>query len=790
MAQVPATEVTLIGDGVTTQFNFTFPYLKDTGVFAEVDGVATPFSYVTASTIEFAEAPADGAEVRIYRNSPGEQLQYEFNLGAPFLPRYVDANNRQLLFVMQEAVNDTQGIANEALTATATFDARMDVLEEVFDPDVNAQLKSDLSNPTDPAKGAAILGRGIVAVDSIADLLAIPESARREDLRYLVKSFYSDLPIEHAFYQYDPTYSKVNHNGGTILDPSHTSAPGQSGWWESTDTGTGCFVMMNADALPLNVLWFGARNDTNMLVPEYDSWGAFDAALRTTFWDHENSKVLINSVRKILTPTRISNRSSTGTALGFYVGKRVTDESAGWPLTAQGVVWTSYDIAQAQTNPIGRMVIFDGGVPITFHNNPIGVMKSPNDYLYRFKWTVAGVYNICVSGSGSTDNYPAVLTNQKIVGDQFFARGVGGNSYASLESVTVEGGRVPYQIYPGVDDRVPGCFVIGVIVDNSAKGTNRSVDGGGIYSNCNASKITNINVMYCIGTSLFLSRSDDSTADANGCHFEFSNNTTATRAAIATINGGGQNKFYIQCAQTNFAAVHLTATAGVNTTRNNIEVGYVGDYADGSTLAPLMFMDVLQTGSVISENVLRSLGNNLPQENPNDLYATPMEIHPLSPALNAILRTNYVTTTESQATGLLAEVVYGLGVAIPLPLFRDYSSNFRNKAGETLPSGAKKVTYTLSDFIGNAPVIEGVWLEVEIWTRGTTSGAGLAVYTKVLCTISGGQPVFVNVAKKESTSPASYDIAVDVVGTELVFYLTAPNSSNIRINLLVKRAIV
>src|SRR5690554_4740167 len=51
----------------------------------------------------------------------------------------------------------------------------------------DAALRQELASPS----GAAMVGRGVVAVDSIADLLALPEEQRREDLRYLVKGYYA-----------------------------------------------------------------------------------------------------------------------------------------------------------------------------------------------------------------------------------------------------------------------------------------------------------------------------------------------------------------------------------------------------------------------------------------------------------------------------------------------------------------------------------------------------------------------------------------------------------------------
>src|SRR5690554_7926494 len=56
--------------------------------------------------------------------------------------------------------------------------------DDALVPAGDAVLRQDLS---DPDKGAAMVARGVVAVDSIADLLALPEGQRKVDLQYIVK---------------------------------------------------------------------------------------------------------------------------------------------------------------------------------------------------------------------------------------------------------------------------------------------------------------------------------------------------------------------------------------------------------------------------------------------------------------------------------------------------------------------------------------------------------------------------------------------------------------------------
>lgn len=114
MAQVPHIDVDRIGDGVTTIFDFDFPYQTASEVFVTVDGVDTPYTWLAGSTqsIQLLTPAALGAKIRIYRSTLAYVPRHLFDQGVPFLPRYVDENNRQLLFAVQEGV-DLSNTASE-----------------------------------------------------------------------------------------------------------------------------------------------------------------------------------------------------------------------------------------------------------------------------------------------------------------------------------------------------------------------------------------------------------------------------------------------------------------------------------------------------------------------------------------------------------------------------------------------------------------------------------------------------------------------------------------------------
>ena len=74
-------------------------------------------------------------------------------------------------------------------------------------------LRQELGSPN----GASMIGRGVMAVDSVADLLALPAGQRKEGLRYLVKGYYAGSDLGGGIFCYVASQASVN-DGGYNLD--------------------------------------------------------------------------------------------------------------------------------------------------------------------------------------------------------------------------------------------------------------------------------------------------------------------------------------------------------------------------------------------------------------------------------------------------------------------------------------------------------------------------------------------------------------------------------------------
>jgi len=112
------------GDGTTVLFSLSFEYLDQEDVKATINGVpTTAFGFVNASTIQFASAPANGADIVLFRETPVDEAKAVFFAGSPIRAIDLNQNNTQVLYASQENVQGTgeaNATANLALTNSNT----------------------------------------------------------------------------------------------------------------------------------------------------------------------------------------------------------------------------------------------------------------------------------------------------------------------------------------------------------------------------------------------------------------------------------------------------------------------------------------------------------------------------------------------------------------------------------------------------------------------------------------------------------------------------------------------
>jgi len=118
---------------------------------------------------------------------------------------------------------------------------------------------------TDPQQGASMIGRGVVAVDSIVDLLAVPPEQRRADLRFLVKGYHAGSNVGGGEFSWVGAGDAAQHDGGFCIAPAKSFPTDwndsvQRADWFSASSGAGVF-QRSGKHLAVDAEIYGAKAD-------------------------------------------------------------------------------------------------------------------------------------------------------------------------------------------------------------------------------------------------------------------------------------------------------------------------------------------------------------------------------------------------------------------------------------------------------------------------------------------------------------------------------------------------
>ena len=114
------------GNNSTTDYSFTFPYLKSTDIKVSLDEVVktltTHYTLHNATTIRFNSAPGTGVKIKIYRDTASAQLAATFYPGSAIRSSDLNDNYTQNLYVTQEAENDsTEALSNSRVLESGAY---------------------------------------------------------------------------------------------------------------------------------------------------------------------------------------------------------------------------------------------------------------------------------------------------------------------------------------------------------------------------------------------------------------------------------------------------------------------------------------------------------------------------------------------------------------------------------------------------------------------------------------------------------------------------------------------
>ena len=172
------TENTATGDGSTTDFSFTFPYIKESDVkvtITDANGVPQPntdFSFANATTLSLEEAPLSGRTVRIFRDTDTENPSTTFFAGSAIRAQDLNNNTNQVLYSAQERFVRDLDKTGDTMTGDLNLDASNIVFEGSSDDDIVTTLTA--VEPTDSSKTVQLPNvSGFVPVLDTASTTAI-----------------------------------------------------------------------------------------------------------------------------------------------------------------------------------------------------------------------------------------------------------------------------------------------------------------------------------------------------------------------------------------------------------------------------------------------------------------------------------------------------------------------------------------------------------------------------------------------------------------------------------------
>ncbi|WP_050439955.1 hypothetical protein [Pseudomonas monteilii] len=212
--------------------------------------------------------------------------------------------------------------ASFPVTLSGTWASDQDLLVA----QVDRSLRSDLADSEDLSKGAASVGRALVSIRSINQLLISPQQSH---LLYVTSSYRDGMRKGGASYQWSASTPKSSHNGIDVVSPTVPLADDYSnlldflsGTGETQPAGSGCFLLV----YPSEVTAFQAGLVGDGVTDE--------SSLAQRFVDSRKGKICVFPGRHLVAGLVLDGSSYDNTTINvpesgeLVVGPRPTTSSA------------------------------------------------------------------------------------------------------------------------------------------------------------------------------------------------------------------------------------------------------------------------------------------------------------------------------------------------------------------------------------------------------------------------------------------------------------------------------
>ena len=297
------------GNGSTTDYSFTFPYLDTSDIKVSIGGNdTTAYSLANATTVSFDSAPANDALIRIYRSTSYDSPKANFYPGSAIRANDLNDNALQNLYVTQEAnvdilnswkTGDPTIISTENWQSDNTKIATTGAIDGRIDAKANTKLTDDLIGGTDIA---------------IADNNNAGSSATGK------------FTIKHDVSGANTT---VNNSNGNVLQDITVSAQGHVTAIGSYDLDNRYYTKTETDAAYFNV----STGDT---IKDGDAFPDNDTTIATTAAINDRIIDLVDDVGGFVAIANETSFPTTNPDVNNGTGTIVSIKALAGSLTSNG----------------------------------------------------------------------------------------------------------------------------------------------------------------------------------------------------------------------------------------------------------------------------------------------------------------------------------------------------------------------------------------------------------------------------------------------------------------------
>jgi hypothetical protein len=214
------------GNGSTTQFPVAFGYIRREHVAVTVASSPAAFTWVNDSLIQVTTTPANGAAVRVYRQTPLTAPLVDFADGATLVAADLDTNARQSIYTQQELDDSLVGVALGAIPNGDKGEITTSVGGTVWS--INAGLSATKLSFTQSGTGAATrtVDSKLKDVVSVKDFGAVGDNTTNDTVAISsARIAFPNTSIDLAGASYRVTTIPAGWgfcNGLLTLDPAST----------------------------------------------------------------------------------------------------------------------------------------------------------------------------------------------------------------------------------------------------------------------------------------------------------------------------------------------------------------------------------------------------------------------------------------------------------------------------------------------------------------------------------------------------------------------------------------